>query len=191
MYSYIGVSSTIPRIIGVTMDTNDDDDSEVTSYVTDSQMHSKPGDGGHDMKRKYDELLIEIAKLRKAEEKRKKRKPKRSDKGESFKRLCNIPIESQVTETTAYVIAKMTRKILWRNMKYFNEFYKDDCLQMSFKRLGYTQDKDREKYADHVIFYIDQKLTTCRNNTIYILKKLVMENTDGGKLKDIGGKDAV
>lgn len=160
-----------------TEDTTDDD----ASRVSGSQMHAFPGDGGHDAVKQWEEDLKELNRFREAEKKRIKRKPKKTVKGPSYKRLSLIPAKSQLNIERLYRIGQMTRVILWKNVKYFSEIYRNDCLKVTLPKLGLSTERDRATYSDHVIFEIDQKLTICRNNAIYKLKKLFNEENKGGK----------
>jgi len=155
---------------------DDEEDSHRGDSLTDAQS-----DGDTELKRKYDLAMAEIEELKAAEMKRKKRKSKTTVKGDSVKRLCHIPREGQLDESSTYIIGKMTRRVLWKSMKYFNEVYRDDCLKVFYKRLGLTKNQQKETFSDHIIYYIDRKLTTCRNNAIYMMKKLVMADHGGGK----------
>lgn len=159
--------------------------STTSDYEEDSDrgygLPDAQSDGETELKRKYDLAIMEIEELKAAEVKRKKRKSKKTVKGPSVKRLSNIPKEGQLDDSSTYIIGKMTRRVLWKNMKYFNEVYTDDCLKVFYKRLGLTNNQQKETFSDHIIYYIDQKLTTCRNNAIYMMKKLVMADHDGGK----------
>jgi hypothetical protein len=180
------ITLQVPQLVTITMSAGSQksaestEDLEDTSQESCSQMFSFAGDGGLDVKRKYEEDMIELEEYRKAERKRKKRKQKQSEKGSSFKRLSLIPVEGKLSEDRTYLIGKMTRQILWRNVKYFSEIYRNDCLRQTLPKLGLNTEQDRETFSDHVIFYIDQKLTTCRNNAIYVLKKMFFEDKKGG-----------
>lgn len=173
----LGVPEVI--VIGMQKSTeNSDEESDVTC----SQIHEFPGDGGHHIKRKYAEEMKELEQYRAADIKRKRRKLKPSEKGSSFKKLCNIHETGRLPDESTYIIGKMTRKILWRNMKYFNEMYKNDCLKITMPRLGVKTEQDKERYSDYVVFHIDKKLTTCRNNAIYALKKVITDGENGGMI---------
>lgn len=160
-------------------DLTDDDSSKESG----SQMHSFPGDGGHDAKKQWQDDLKELNRFREAEMKRKMRKPKKTIKGLSFKSEKKIPTKSKLNVERLYRIGQMTSVILWKNVKYFSEAYRNDCLKVTLPKLGLSTDQDKAKYSDHVIFKIDQKLAICRNNSIYKLKKLFNMENNGGKLR--------
>ena len=159
-------------------ESSDDDDA---SRESGSQMHTFPGDGGHDAMMQWQEDLKELNRLRLAEKKRKLRKPRKTLKGKSFKRLSLIPAKSKLNSERLYRIGQMTRVVIWKSIKYFTERYRNGCLQSVLPKLGLVTEEDRETYTDHVVYEIDQKLTVCRNNAIYMLKKLFNEDNNGGK----------
>lgn len=160
---------------------DEDNESDDGTYMTGSQM---PLDPEKEMlKRKHEELLLQVEKYKAAEQKRKKRRSKMSDKG-ALKRLCHISKDGRLDESSTYLIGKMTRKVLWKTMKYYNEAFKDDCLQGFFKRFGLLEDKEKQDlFADHILFHVDKAVTTVRNNAIYSMKKLVMKDHAGGKYR--------
>ena len=158
-------------------ESGDDDDSRKSG----SQMCAFPGDGGHDAMRQWQDDLKELAKFCEADKKRKRRKPKKSNKGPSFKRLKVIPLDSLLNNERLYHIGQMTRHVLWKNVKYFGEGHRKDILTVTLPKLGLKTESDIAKYSDHVICEIDNKLTICRNNAIYKLKKLFNQENRGGK----------
>jgi hypothetical protein len=78
----------VPRVIVVTMSSVSSEKSTDTGHISHesgSQMHSTHGDGGHDLKRKYAEIMRANEEMRQenellkaAEKKRKKRGPKKN-----------------------------------------------------------------------------------------------------------------
>lgn len=153
-----------------------------TEEMTDRQYHSYVGDGGHDLKRAYEEILEENQRLREAEERRKRRRPKRSDKGIEYKTLDGIKECDRLNEHQECAIGKMTRMKVWPDMKYYIVHYRKDLLEMSYMSLGIKSDMDKEKYADHIVFNVDKKLQThTHNNVGYIKRQVCNGGEDGGK----------
>jgi hypothetical protein len=146
--------------------------------MTDNQMHSYVNDGGHDLKRAYDDMVAENQRFRAAEEKRKKRKRKNNNKGEDFKKLEIIKEENRLNDGQECAIGKMTRMKVWPDMKYYIAHYRKDLLEMSYVSIGMKIPEDREKYADHIIYYVDKKLTTHTHNCVGYIKRKVW---DGGE----------
>lgn len=184
---YADISLQVPRF--VTTEMSEKSLASIESSMEDeeqsrescSQICSFPGDGGLDVKRKYEEDMMELKEYREAENKRKRRKQKKTEKGKSFKPLRLIPAKGKLSELRTFTIGKMTKQVIWRNVKYFNDVYRNDCLKIMLPKLGLKTQQDRETFSDHVVFYIDQKLTRLRNNTIYLLKKMFFEENRGGK----------
>ena len=159
-----------------------------TGGMTDSQMHSFPGDGGHNLKRyyeetrPYEELLAELHVYRDREEKRKKRKQKKNEKGIDFKKLDNIPTENRLDDDGDTRLGKMVRSEVWPQMKYYTAYQKEDLLCGANSVLGLKQQGDKDKYADYIVAYVDKKLITHTHNCVGYLKRKIMEGgKNGGK----------
>jgi hypothetical protein len=185
----------VPRLIVVTMpsdSSHQSEDSDSITHFSGSQMHSTHGDGGHDLKRKYAEIMKaneemrqENELLKEAEKKRKKRGPKKNlERGDNFKTLKSIEEDSRLSEFTMYVVSKMIRVEFFMNMKYFNDFYKDSCLKRAFEGLRMTDQDNINKYKDYVVYYIEKKITQQRNNAVYALKKCMLGLDEGGKYEN-------
>lgn len=145
------------------------------------QIHTFVGDGGHDLKRDYEAMLAENIQLRAENERRKKRKSKKNEKGNEFKKLESIPTENRLTETQECALGKMTRYKVWPDMKYYIGPYRGDLLEMSYVSLGIKTKNDQERYADHIICYVDKKLSTHTHNCVgYIKRKVCGGGENGG-----------
>lgn len=150
---------------------------------TDAQMFAWAGDNGMDLKRAYDELLAKNKEYEAAEQKRKKRKQKVSEKGEDFKPLAEIKTEDRLTEQHEFGLGRLARLKVWPIMKYYTNPYRADLLNMTYKALGMESLPNKERYADHIVFVADKKLTTHTHNCVGYLKRRVCGDDDsGGKL---------
>jgi hypothetical protein len=172
--------------IGVIVKVNSTNMSDNTSDMTSSQMNEAASDDLRDLKRRLEEMEKENRRLKQFEqlsEKRQRRAPKKTEKGGDFKHLGVIKLQDRLNDTQMYVVGKFIRTHLYRNMKYFVDIYKDSALQHAFRVLNF-EDNEKKKYADYVLYYIDQKITAHRNNAIHALKRLVL-GLDGGKSRQM------
>lgn len=160
--------------------------SDDTSDMTGSQMNEAASNDLRELKRRLEEMEKENRRLKQFEQlsdKRQRRAPKKTEKGENFKHLGVIKLQDRLNESSLYVLGKSIRTNLFRNMKYFVEVYKDSALQHAFRMLNFD-DNEKKKYADYVLYYIDKKITAHRNNAIHALKRLVL-GLDGGKSRQM------
>lgn len=166
---------------GISNDRDDDSDDDVA--MTDSQMNSWPGDGGHVVtKRAYIEMMEKLQAYEKKEAKRKKRKQKNTEKGADFKRLEDIPIENRVDEDGQERLGRYVREELWPTMKYYQSVFKEDMLKFAYEALGYKLKAEQDRYADHIVWFVDNRLNQHTHNCVGYIKRKVMEGgTDGGK----------
>jgi hypothetical protein len=160
-------------------------DSDGPSY-TQAQMFAWPGDSGADLKRAYDELLAQNKKYEAADRKRQKRKPKIGYKGENFKSLDVIKAENRLSESQECALGKMTRLKAWPDMKYYVAPYKEDLLNMAYKTLGMETKPDKERYADHILYFANKKLTIHTHNCVGYIKRKVYETDESGSKFDGG-----
>jgi hypothetical protein len=147
-------------------------------------------EGDNDLKRKLEEVMAENKRYKAAEDKRKKRTPKKSDKGLLFNKIEDIPKEKRLDEQKTYPLAKLTRRRVWADMKYYVKCYERDLLDMSNVTLGIHTEKDKTRFKVHILLYIDKTLTTHRHNVLGYIKRVVCGGSgqDGRKLdhkKDI------
>lgn len=180
----------LPKTICVIPKVNSTNMSDDKSDISESQMNATECDDVRDLKRRIEE--VEKAKaqvdeenrqLKKQSEKRQKRAPKKTPKGEDFKHLGVIKLQDRLNESSMYVVGKSIRTHLFKNMKYFVEVYKDSALQHAFRLLNFDEN-DKKKYSDYVLYYIDKKITEHRNNAIHKLKRVVL-GLDGGKSRQM------
>jgi hypothetical protein len=176
-----GLLEDLPKAVGVIVTVNSTTMSDDESDITGSQMIDVSSNYlVRDLKRRLEKMEKENRELKQLSEKRQRRAPKKSEKGENFKPLKVIKVQDRLNEATMYVVGKSKATNLFRNMKYFIEIYKNSALQHAFRILNFD-DKDKEKYADYVLFYIDNRITAHRNNIIHQLKRLVLGLVEGGK----------
>lgn len=176
----------LPKTIGVIIKVNSTNMSDDTSDMTGSQMNEAASNDLRELKRRLEEMEKENRRLKQFEQlsdKRQRRAPKKTEKGENFKHLGVIKLQDRLNESSLYVLGKSIRTNLFRNMKYFVEVYKDSALQHAFRMLNFD-DNEKKKYADYVLYYIDKKITAHRNNAIHALKRLVL-GLDGGKSRQM------
>lgn len=173
----------LPKTIGVIEKVNLTNMSDDASDITDSQMNEAASDDLRYLKRRLEEMEKENRRLKQLSEKRQRRAPKKTEKGENFKHLAVIELKYRLNESSMYVVGKSIRTHLFRNMKYFIEIYKDSALQHAFRILNFDEN-DKNKYTDYVLYYIDKKITAHRNNAIHALKR-VMLGLDGGKSRQM------
>lgn len=176
----------LPKTIGVIVKVNSTNMSDDTSDMTGSQMNEAASNDLRELKRRLEEMEKENRRLKQFEQlsdKRQRRAPKKTEKGENFKHLGVIKLQDRLNESSLYVLGKSIRTNLFRNMKYFVEVYKDSALQHAFRMLNFD-DNEKKKYADYVLYYIDKKITAHRNNAIHALKRLVL-GLDGGKSRQM------
>lgn len=129
------------------------------------------------LKRKIDALEKENRMLREDTNTnpKKKRKPKKKKMGSFFVPLRLIPMENRLNDDQMYMARKLIRKNIFRQIKYFIEAFKKDVLTQAWTAVGKgMEEKDKDKYSDYIVFYIDKKITAQRNNAIHALKKAVM-----------------
>lgn len=153
------------------------------SDITDSQMNESASDDVRDLKRRLEEVEKENRRLKQLSEKRQRRAPKKTVKGENFKPLKEIQEKDRLTHTNMYVVGQTIRTHLFRNMKYFIEVYQKSALEHASRLLNFDEN-DKIKYTDYVLHYIDKKITAHRNNIIHALKRLVL-GLDGGKSRQM------
>ena len=82
-------------------------------------MNEAASDDLTDLKRRLEEMEKENRRLKQLSEKRQRRAPKKTEKGENFKHLGVIKLQDRLNESSMYVVAKSIRTQLFRNMKYF------------------------------------------------------------------------
>jgi hypothetical protein len=163
--------------------TTDDSTDTDSPNSTQAQMYSFPGDNGVDLKRAYEELLAKNKIYEEAEQKRKRRKSKVGIKGDDFKNLDGIKTEARLNESQECALGQMARIKVWPDMKYYVRAYKDDLLKMAYKALGMETKPDRGRYADHILYFTNKKLTNHTHNCVgYIKRKVCGEDDFGGKL---------
>jgi hypothetical protein len=151
----------------------------------DGRMNMYGNEGDSDLKRKLEEVLAENKRYKAAEDKRKKRKPKKSEKGLLFKRIEDIPKEKRMDEQKTYRLAKLTRTRVWADMKYYAKCYERDLLELSNPTLGIHTENDRTRFKDHILLYIDKTLTTHRHNVLGYIKRVVCgDNGQNGRKFD-------
>lgn len=153
------------------------------SDITDSVMNEAASDDVRELKRRLEEMEKENRKLKQLSEKRQKRAPKKTDKGDGFKSLKDIPVEDQLENHRLYPVSKFITTNLFRNMKYFVEAYKVDALTNACRQLGFDETA-QNKYNDFLVNYIDKKTSANRNNIIHNLKTLFL-GLDGGKSRQM------
>lgn len=134
------------------------------------------------MKRKIEELKRENDLLRESNNRKKqKRKPKQTNKGMFFKPLRLIKKEDRLSDDRMYLPGKLIRSQIFMQMKYFLEVYKNDTLTLALTAMGTMTEENKAKYSDYIVYFIDKKITSQRNNAIHGLKKVVVGLEDEGK----------
>lgn len=175
---------------------NLDDSSATTTASTSSSRTDDTGSQlpqtESELKRKLDEMMkekeawrLERAELKRVAErhqeqeskKAKTRGPKKNlERGEAFVSLADINQEDRIDGVTMYAVNKVITKELFMNMKYYSEWYREECLRKAFEALKINEnDKEsRKRYAHFIVWYVDQKTTINRNNVIADLKKVFL-----------------
>jgi hypothetical protein len=136
----------------------------------------------NELEKEKDEMKQIAEKLLAQEKKRAKREPKRNlERGNDFVPLTKIEESRRLSAHTMYSVCKLVRTQLFCNMKYFSEYYKEDCLRKSFDALNMRNEEDQKRYRDYIVCYIEKKTTSQRNNAIYALKRRMMGEDGEGK----------
>jgi hypothetical protein len=174
----------LPKTISVVVKVNSTNMSDDESDLTGSQMNeAAPNDVRH-LKRQLEEMEKENRRLKQLSEKRQRRAPKKTVKGENFKPLSDIKQEDRLSESQMYVVAKSIRTTLFRNVKYLVDVYRDGALQHAFRHLN-LDDNNKKKYTDYIVNYTEMKITIIRNNVIHALKKQVLGLDGAGKSRQM------
>lgn len=133
------------------------------------------------LKRKIDKLEKENEMLRESNMKKVKRKPKTTNKGIYFKPLRVIKKEDRLSDDRMYPAGKVVRNQIFMQMKYYMEKYKDDSVTLALTALGTMTEENQMKYSDYIVYFIDKKITSQRNNAIHGLKRVLVGLEDEGK----------
>lgn len=80
-----------------------------------------------------------------------------------------------------YSVCKLVRMRLFGTMKYFSEYYKQGCLDRAYKELNIRDDESKSRYKDFIVYYIENKTNSQRNNCIYALRRCMLGLDTGGK----------
>lgn len=178
---------------------NSDDGSDTTTASTTSSRTDDTGSQlpqtDSDLKRKLDkmmkekeawdleraELIMVAERVQEQESKKAKtRGPKKNiERGEAFVPLAEIKQEDRIDGVTMHAVNVVISKELFLNMKYYSECYRETCLQRAFDALKIKNDdlgakEKKKRYAHFVIWYVDQKTISTRNNVIAELKKVFL-----------------
>lgn len=164
--------------------TGDDSDDDI-SHQTGSQLPPEMSD----LKRKFaemekdlDEARILAARLLEKEKKRNRRGPKKNlERGDSFVPLKKIAEANRFSSDKMYSVCKLVRMRLFGTMKYFSEYYKQGCLDRAYKELNIRDDESKSRYKDFIVYYIENKTNSQRNNCIYALRRCMLGLDTGGK----------
>ena len=133
------------------------------------------------LKRKIEKLELENEMLRVSNMKKMKRKPKSTNKGIHFKPLRVIKKEDRLSDDRMYPVRKVIRNQIFMQMKYFMEEYKDDSVTLALTALGTMTEENKVKYSDYIVYFVDKKITSQRNNAIHGLKRVLVGLEDEGK----------
>lgn len=128
-----------------------------------------------DYKRKYEEAMATINKMMPKRTKRTKKEKRKHIK------LKDIPEKEHLPFTPKYQLSRFTKSVLWKCVKFWNGELEEHCFRKAAKHLGLKKPEERLPFKNYIIAFIEEHIVIKRNNTIGSIKRMVCNDTEGGK----------
>lgn len=117
-------------------------------------------------KRKYDQLLADIAR-------KSQKRARRVNEKRVRKKVKDIAEKNQLGTTQKYQLSRLTKNVIWKCVKFWHVELEKKAVKKALKHLEIKESGDKARVQEFVSAYMEESIIVKRNNTIGAIKKLV------------------